>query len=182
MTRYGGGGPGRPPFWRTLVSPARGLNPVSLKINTRHTQSVTQQQRRFRPSWRIDGCESSSLGLSRATNRLSTVARFEGFKGQRQKMVLKVCEGRNPLRSLEKVNVWSHACVCVWARAHICDPRVCVCVCMCVCVFVCVFNVCVCVCVCVCMHVERKRKRERERERPRLSHEYGLHQRDTENV
>ena len=35
-----GGVPGRPPFWRTLVSPTErwGRTPVSLKINTRHTR------------------------------------------------------------------------------------------------------------------------------------------------
>ena len=34
-----GGGPGRPPLWRTLISPTErwGWTPVSLKINTRHT-------------------------------------------------------------------------------------------------------------------------------------------------
>ena len=37
-----GGGPGRPPFWRTLISPTErwGWTPVSLKINTRHTHRV----------------------------------------------------------------------------------------------------------------------------------------------
>ena len=37
-----GGGPGRPPFWRTLISPTErwGWTPVNLKINTRHTEAV----------------------------------------------------------------------------------------------------------------------------------------------
>ena len=38
---YGGAGAGRPPFWRTPVEPRDGLDPVTLKINTRHTHSVT---------------------------------------------------------------------------------------------------------------------------------------------
>ena len=32
-----GGGPGRPPFWRTPISPRKGLGPVTLKINNQHT-------------------------------------------------------------------------------------------------------------------------------------------------
>ena len=40
-----GGGPGRPPFWRTLISPTErwGRTPVSLKINTRHTHTGTPE-------------------------------------------------------------------------------------------------------------------------------------------
>ena len=42
-----GGGPGRPPFWRTLISPTErwGRTPVSLKINTRHTHSESDHSR-----------------------------------------------------------------------------------------------------------------------------------------
>jgi hypothetical protein len=32
-----GGGPGRPPFWRTPIKPRKGLGPVPLEIKTRHT-------------------------------------------------------------------------------------------------------------------------------------------------
>ena len=41
-----GGGPGRPPFWRTLISPTErwGRTPVSLKINTRHTHSESESE------------------------------------------------------------------------------------------------------------------------------------------
>ena len=41
-----GGGPGRPPFWRTLISPTErwGWTPVSLKINTRHTHSESESE------------------------------------------------------------------------------------------------------------------------------------------
>ena len=35
---YGGGGPGRPPCWRTLKESCKGLGSVSLKINNQHTQ------------------------------------------------------------------------------------------------------------------------------------------------
>jgi hypothetical protein len=35
---YGGGGPGRPPCWRTLEESCKGLGSVSLKINNQHTQ------------------------------------------------------------------------------------------------------------------------------------------------
>ena len=31
------GGPGKPPFWRTLREFCNGLGPVTLKINTQHT-------------------------------------------------------------------------------------------------------------------------------------------------
>ena len=31
------GGPGKPPFWRTLRKFCKGLGPVTLKINTQHT-------------------------------------------------------------------------------------------------------------------------------------------------
>ena len=34
---YGGGGPGRPPCWRTLKESCKGLGSVSLKINNQHT-------------------------------------------------------------------------------------------------------------------------------------------------
>jgi len=34
---YGGGGPGRPPCWRTLEESCKGLGSVSLKINNQHT-------------------------------------------------------------------------------------------------------------------------------------------------
>jgi hypothetical protein len=30
---------GRPPFWRTLEEPCKGLGSVTLKINTQHTHS-----------------------------------------------------------------------------------------------------------------------------------------------
>ena len=33
-----GGGPGRPPCWRTLKESRKGLGSVSLKINNQHTQ------------------------------------------------------------------------------------------------------------------------------------------------
>jgi hypothetical protein len=41
------GGPGRPPFWRTLVSPAErwGWTLVSLKTNTRHTRLKRRRRR-----------------------------------------------------------------------------------------------------------------------------------------
>jgi hypothetical protein len=32
-----GGGPGRPPFWRTLEESCKGLGSVTLKINNQHT-------------------------------------------------------------------------------------------------------------------------------------------------
>jgi hypothetical protein len=35
-----GGGPGRPPCWRTLKESCKGLGSVSLKINNQHTQPV----------------------------------------------------------------------------------------------------------------------------------------------
>jgi hypothetical protein len=35
-----GGGPSRPPFWRTLKESCKGLGSVSLKINTQHTQAA----------------------------------------------------------------------------------------------------------------------------------------------
>jgi len=34
----GGGGPGRPPFWRTPKESYKGLGSVSLKLNTQHTR------------------------------------------------------------------------------------------------------------------------------------------------
>ena len=34
-----GGGPGRPPFWRTLEESCKGLGSVTLKINTQHTRT-----------------------------------------------------------------------------------------------------------------------------------------------
>jgi hypothetical protein len=34
---YGGGGPGKPPCWRTLKESCMGLGSVSLKINNQHT-------------------------------------------------------------------------------------------------------------------------------------------------
>ncbi len=37
MGDYGGGGPGRPPCWRTLEESCKGLGSVSLKINNQHT-------------------------------------------------------------------------------------------------------------------------------------------------
>ncbi len=37
VSDYRGGVPGRPPFWRTLNRTVKGLTPVALKINTRHT-------------------------------------------------------------------------------------------------------------------------------------------------
>ena len=36
---YGGGGPGRPPCWRTLEESCKGLGSVSLKINNQHTHT-----------------------------------------------------------------------------------------------------------------------------------------------
>jgi hypothetical protein len=35
---YGGGGPGKPPCWRTLKESCKGLGSVSLKINNQHTR------------------------------------------------------------------------------------------------------------------------------------------------
>ena len=34
-----GGGPGRPPFWRTLKESCKELDSVALKINTQHTHT-----------------------------------------------------------------------------------------------------------------------------------------------
>ena len=36
-----GGGPGKPPFWRTLEESCKGLGSVSLKINNQHTHTHT---------------------------------------------------------------------------------------------------------------------------------------------
>jgi hypothetical protein len=47
-----GGGPGRPPFWRTPVSPERGLTPVTLKIIARHTlEGRPRHSRRLQATW-----------------------------------------------------------------------------------------------------------------------------------
>ena len=39
MRDYGGGGPGKPPCWRTLKESCKGLGSVSLKINNQHTHT-----------------------------------------------------------------------------------------------------------------------------------------------
>jgi hypothetical protein len=46
----GGGGPGRPPFWRTLEESCKGLGSVTsgLKINTQHTQGLGSVGQRAR--------------------------------------------------------------------------------------------------------------------------------------
>jgi len=38
-----GGGPGRPPFWRTPIKPRKGLGPVPLEINTLDTHYGPRQ-------------------------------------------------------------------------------------------------------------------------------------------
>ena len=43
-----GGGPGRPPCWRTLKESCKGLGSVSLKINTQHTHCLLS------PNTRVD--------------------------------------------------------------------------------------------------------------------------------
>ena len=40
MGDYGGGGPGRPPCWRTLEESSQGLGSVSFKINNQHTHGL----------------------------------------------------------------------------------------------------------------------------------------------
>ena len=40
---YGGGGPCRPPFWRTLEESCKGLGSVTLQINNQHTLAIRLQ-------------------------------------------------------------------------------------------------------------------------------------------
>ena len=42
-----GGGPGRPPCWRTLKESCKGLGSVSLKINNQHTHARERERERM---------------------------------------------------------------------------------------------------------------------------------------
>ena len=44
MRDYAGGGPGRPPCWRTLEESSKGLGSVSLKINNQHSHTRTLKE------------------------------------------------------------------------------------------------------------------------------------------
>ena len=56
-----GGGPGRPPCWRTLEESCKGLGSVSLKINNHHTLG--------RPCWRT--LKESRKGLGSVSLKIN---------------------------------------------------------------------------------------------------------------
>ena len=73
---YGGGGPGRPPCWRTLKESCKGLGSVSLKINNQQTHTprkgldpVTYKNEYFTQTLRRSGRQQTGLVL--AFNRLT---------------------------------------------------------------------------------------------------------------